>query len=106
MIPRHLRADPRAILAAKHKILRLPWGVVRFIPGESKIAVVVPKKAAKLSVTRHLAKRRVLAALLPVRPEGFEVSVTLNITGVAARGEKLRAWCAELRERILEPTHA
>lgn len=106
MIPRHLRADPRAITAEKHQILRMPLGVVRFVPGESKIAVVVPKKAAKLSVARHLAKRRVLAALFQVKPEGFQVSVTLNGIGATARGAQLRTWCAELRERILESTHA
>ena len=107
MIPRALRADPRQISASRPVTLRLPWGIARFVPAEGAggFAVIVPKKAAKLSVIRHLAKRRVSAAFLAVRPEGFLVSITLSAAGAAARGAQLRTWCAELRERILEPTH-
>lgn len=108
MIPRPLRADPRALFAAKSRIVRLPWASARFAPcdGEGKLAVVVPKKAAKLSVVRHLAKRRVSAAMLSRRIPGVEMVVTLTKTGAEARGDQLRAWCQELQERILETTHA
>lgn len=106
MVPRSLRADPRALLAGQTQVIRLPWGVARFSPGNTGLAVVVPKKAAKLSVVRHLAKRRVAGALLGSLPNGFQVMVTLNAAGVSARGEKLRAWCHELGERILQSTHA
>lgn len=107
MIPRALRADPRVVLAAKSPPLRLPWASVRVLEvlGEGGgIAVVVPKRAAKLSVDRHRAKRRVAAALLATRKPGYLVVVTLLAPGTRARGAQLRAWCAELWERILDPT--
>lgn len=108
MIPRPLRADTRAVLAANPRPLRLPWASVRAVPasGEGGIAVVVPKKAARRSVDRHRAKRRVAAALLASRKPGYQVVVTLLAPGTRARGARLRAWCAELWERILDPTHA
>lgn len=108
MIPRALRADPRPVLEAKPRPIRLTWATVRFlqIEAEGGIAVVVPKKAAKLSVDRHRAKRRVAAALLATRKPGFQVVVTLMTQGTQLRGDRLRAWCAELWDRILESTHA
>ncbi len=107
MIPRTLRADPRALFAVKHRILRAPWATVRFIKtgDEGGIAVVVSKKAAKLSVSRHLAKRRVAAALLSVRTPGISAVVMLNAVGAKARSAELKTWCQELWDRILEPTY-
>lgn len=107
MIPRELRADPRIVLDANPRPLRLPWASVRFlkVEGEGGIAVVAPKKAAKLSVDRHRAKRRVGAALLASRKPGYLVVVTLLAPGTRARGPRLRAWCTELWDRILDLTH-
>jgi RNase P protein component len=108
MIPRSLRADPRVVLDAGVRPIRLPWASVRAVqaPGEGGIAVVVPKKAAKLAVDRHRAKRRVGAALLATRVPGYLVVVTLMAPGTRVRGPRLRAWCSELWERILDSTHA
>ena len=108
MIPRALRADPRAVLKSRPQPVRLTWATVRAVraPGAGGIAVVVPKKASKSSVDRHRAKRRVAAALLGSRQPGWDVVVTLGPHGVHARGERLRAWCVELWARILDSTHA
>lgn len=108
MIPRALRADTRRILAEKPRQVRFPWAVARFLPaeGEGGISIVVPKKAARRAVDRHRAKRRVGAALLATRKPGYDLVVTLQAAGTRARGARLRAWCVELWDRILESTHA
>lgn len=108
MIPRALRADAPAVLAANPRPLRLPWASVRAVraAGEGGIAVVVPKKAARRAVDRHRAKRRVAAALLASRKPGYMVLVTLMQPGARVRGPRLRAWCEELWARILDSTHA
>ncbi len=96
------------MLAANPRPLRLPWASVRVLgtEGEGGIAVVVPKKAARLAVDRHRAKRRVAAALLASRKPGYMVVVTLMPPGTRVRGPRLRAWCDELWARILDSTHA
>lgn len=108
MIPRTLRTDPRVVLAAGTRPIRLPWASVRYIKTseEGGVAVVVSKKVAKLAVDRHRAKRRVGAALLATRKPGYDVVVTLMAPGAQARGVQLKTWCIELWDRILEGTHA
>lgn len=108
MIPRPLRADPREVFAARHRITRFPEAIVRSLASEGAggIAVVVPKKTARKSVDRHLIKRRYSAALLESRRPGVLLVVTVSALGAGLRGARLRAWCTELWPRILDATHA
>jgi ribonuclease P protein component len=108
MIPRNMRVHPRQIAEKHPKTLRFPEGLVRVarVEGAGGIAIIVPKKTSKSSVMRHLIKRRFAAALVPQCIEGLGIVVSVGAGGAELRGAALRAWCTDLKTRILEATHA
>lgn len=73
MIPRRMRlsrahfapTSPETRVASEH----FSVSVRKVTSGEGGVAAVIAKKSAKLSVSRHLLKRRMLAVLAPFYQE-------------------------------------
>lgn len=86
---------PETRLASTHFSLSI-WEA----PQKGGVAAVISKKVARLSVSRHLLKRRILAALLPYASPDRAIVVYARAKAASLPYQELRKELAELLARV------
>lgn len=107
MLPKHfklkLREQPDFFTKAERFFSKFFTVFYQKNQQQLKVAVVVPKKVAKLATSRNKLKRQISAALLPALKENLSFPYSLVVVAKAAGKDlSVKEWRTELTKALSE----